>query len=244
MSEDSKLVPPYVAFEPLLTFISQLNKTVVPAVIDKGMMSSMSGATQSHLMSAMRSLGLLDFNDAATMQLRELVEDFGTEAWPNTLKAVIESYYIRILGEVDITTASAKQVRDKFKDAGFDGSMADRAIRFFIKAMEEAKMTFSPHIKMRKKGIRKGTRPSRATTDQAKATPSTDTPVTEHPASVVILPKGMIRYPLHFRRATGAVEGMLMVPEDITEADCKLIEAQLAVLKIYATPSRPPLPDL
>lgn len=239
MSADdtTKAFPPYVAFEPLVTFTGQLSKTVVPTVIDKGLMTSMSGATQSHLMSAMRTLGLLDADNASTQALHDLVKAHGTPEWPEALRRVIDGYYSTIMGDVDITTATAKQVRDRFKEAGVDGSMADRAIRFFIKAMEEAKMEFSPHIKVRKKSPRKSSRTPKANSDSSKGSGESLDPEQSQrnpPPKDPPVEKGMIKFPLYFKRENGPVAGVIIVPESLTQADIAVVDAMIVAIKAFA----------
>ena len=236
----SKPLPPYVSFETLVNFLGDLNKTVVPSHIDKSIMGSMSGATQSHLMSCLRSLGLVDASGMTSVPLHELVHAHGTPAWEQKFADVISPYYAPLLGPLDVRTATAKQVRERFKDeGGMEGSMADRAIRFFIRSLEEAKIPFSPHLKARKmRTTRKPGSATRNSPDPKGVVSGSNGNSNRTLVSLDSPSTGLIRYPLHFRRqvdgAPTILEGAIFVPEDTTESDCSLIEAQLAVIRIYA----------
>jgi hypothetical protein len=219
----------YVPFETFENFVSTLNSTLVPDHIDRGMMSNLSGAVQSHLLSALRFLGLVTGkDDKVTDEFRQLVSTYGTDGWNQALQALLKQAYADIT--VDIGTTTDQKLRGAFETAfKLDGSMLDRAVRFYIQGFKRAGATISPHVGKRKpRGVRKP-RGNSGTTNGG-----TKNPPVQEPKDHVIRKertKGTVAYPLYFK---GKPEGSLVVPEDLSESDCAVIELQLAVLKAYA----------
>lgn len=156
--------PPYGSFKTSRSFVEKLKKTVVPDHIDRGMMTWMSGDSQTETLSGFRFLGLLGEQDSAEDALKSLVDSFGTDAWAATLGKVITTAYAAIIGDLKISTASAKMLSDKFRAAGVDGFMQARSIRFYLAALKEAEISYSPLLKpptpkkssSPKKPVRKG----------------------------------------------------------------------------------------
>ena len=59
--------------------------------------------------------------------------------------------YAEVLGDLEIATATPHQIEGKLREAGLEGSTLDKAMRFFIAAMKDAKISHSPHLGRRKK---------------------------------------------------------------------------------------------
>ena len=87
---DSRPGPAYVAYPSLQTFLSQLKEHGVPSQIDRSVMTSFSGGTQSHLAATLRFLRLTNGSGAPSPAMRSLVEAVGTDQWGAALKPVIE----------------------------------------------------------------------------------------------------------------------------------------------------------
>lgn len=215
--------PPYGSFKTAKGFIEKLNKIALPDVIDRSMMSNMSGVTQSELFSAFRYLGLLGENDTTTDLLQELVKSFGTDKWKETLRKVITQAYAPIIQDLNIKTATAKALADCFKKNGsVDGYIAQRAIRFYVAALKEAEISHSPFFKA--PAIKK---PSNGKPKQRKSKTKPKTDVGDESKnfpeeiSVNDIPEGMIPLPL-FPPPRKA-----FVPNDITEAECDALEAMI-----------------
>jgi len=215
--------PPYGSFKTAKSFIEKLNKIALPPVIDRSIMSNMSGVTQAEIFSAFRYLGLLGENDTTTDLLQELVESFGTDKWKDALNKVITQAYRPIIKDLDIKKATAKALADCFKNNGnVNGYIAQRAIRFYVAALKEAQIPHSPFfkaptIKKTSNGKTKQRKPKpktkNHTADENKNTP-------EEP-NMNDIPEGMIPLPL-FPPPRKA-----FVPNDITEAECDALEAMI-----------------
>lgn len=213
--------PPYGSFKTAKSFIEKLDRHVLPDNIDRSMMSNMSGDTQTELFSAFRYLGLLGENDSTTDLLRELVDAHGTDKWETVLRKMITQAYKPIIRGLNIETATAKALADCFKNnAGVDGYMAQRTIRFYVAALKEAKIPHSPLFKppsVKKPGNGK-TKKRKSKTRNRSGSENKNIP--EGP-SVNDTPEGMIALPL-FPPPRKA-----LVPSDITEADCDTLEAMM-----------------
>jgi hypothetical protein len=230
---ESRPGPAYVAFPSLQTFFGQLKEHGIPPQIDRSIMQTFSGGTQSHLVSALRFLRLADSNNAPTPAIRELVDAVGTDKWAAALRPVIEEAYKDILGECPIASATPQQVTDKLRAAGLEGSTLDKALRFFVQSMKEAKIEHSPYLGRRRKSstqrreriarrIAESSNPVVSLGDTGGGDDSTDS-------------KDMISFPLHL---PGKPVGKIVVPKSITPTDCKLIEAQMVVIAIYASQNK------
>jgi hypothetical protein len=236
-TENGTKKPPYVAFATLESFIQRLKANeAVPPQIDKSMMTSMSGAVQSHLLATLRFLGLIDESkgDAVTQAMRDLVEAHGTEGFGVALKEVFVTAYSDVIGDIDVGVASAKQLDNAFMAHKLDGTMLDRAVRFYLKGMSVGGTKISAYLLKRKArgtGNGKPKKPkSPATPDATGNTGASDADSKTSAPAAPAAPKGTRPYPLYFKNDR---EGVLYVPTDLTAADCKVIELQLAVLRAY-----------
>ncbi|MBW3539979.1 MAG: DUF5343 domain-containing protein [Planctomycetes bacterium] len=153
MTEAAKLSPPYVSYLTFRNFIESLHSSVVPDHIDRGMMPNLSGGSQSHLMLSMRFLGLIEGSeDRVTGELRQLVESYGTERWKDALAAVLKAAYAGIVDGIEIERVTERRLRKAFEEnGGVDGSVLDRCVRFYVKALADAGAKVSPHVGQRKK---------------------------------------------------------------------------------------------
>jgi len=145
MSQETRR-PPYVPWSTLQGFLKRLASTAVPDKIDSSLMVGMSGSTRSHLVSAMRFLGLISADGSVTEPLLELT-GVTPDRFPTELAAVLKVAYSDIVGDLNIEAATSSQLKDAFRTRGHvDGQMAEKAIRFFLTAMKEAGQPLSPHF--------------------------------------------------------------------------------------------------
>ena len=235
---EQKNLPPYVSYPTLRNFLETLSNTATPKHIDKSMMPTLSGATQSHLMSTLRALGLTKPDGESTPLLHSLVEAVGKDTWPAALGGCLANAYAPILGDLNISHATPKQLRDRFKDVGgAEGSMNERCIRFYLMAMKDAKIAISPHLLARKP---KGSGPKRSPvvpqTPATDGTPQEDKKPKTPPGNGgdpvdYSKDKSLKEFPVYFK---GKPNGMVLVPENITTDDCAMFELTLGVIKAYA----------
>lgn len=233
MSDTSRMIPAYAPFDAFEAFVGKLNHSgIVPDVIHKSLMPNLSGAVQGHLLASLKFLGLTDSKNQPQQALHDLVEAHGTEAWKPALKKVLDKAYAPILGDLNIKTAIAKTLIDRFRTNGkTDGDTLKKSIRFFLKALSSAGAEVSPHIrkdaKLPKVSANGKLKPRVSSDDRphGKTSEPAEPDAGEPDKSV---PPGMMSQPLYF---PGKPTGQITIHEDLTDADVELVSA---ILKAYA----------
>lgn len=242
--EIKKPLPAYLAFETFKNFVQTLKETIVPGRIDKSLMPNLAGGVQSHLMGALRFLRLIGDTDAdkdmVKPALSELVEAFNSDRWPMALRKVVEVAYKPITDQIDIATVSQKGLDDAFKKVfALDGSMLDRALRFYLRCLKDAEVRYSPHVgkkKPRTLGKRpNGGKANRQTPDLPIPDDENSVPDPPPPPKRDDPPPGTMVYPIYFRG--GKVQGKLIVPTQLTTEDVTMIELLIPMLRAYASPA-------
>lgn len=236
MNTESKKQPPaYVSYATFETFVKQLKGTAVPPVIDRSVLGKMSGATQSQLLSALRFLKLIDNQDRTTEVLNDLVdaytEDGDRTEWKGALKTVILSAYARIIDDLSIESATARQLQKQFKDAGgVDGAMAERSIRFFIKALKEAGIPHSPHFKP--PTTPRNTNNSRPSNSKgnSKSASEPDQSSNEKTKTYDAFDDDLFELPLPFKNRR---HGKIIVPRELSPSDLELIGHAIKMIEAY-----------
>lgn len=240
----TKTLPPHAPCDAVLGIIDGMAKTdLVPGRVDTELMPTLSGGTRAAVLTALRYLGLIDASNHPTPSLEKLVDakKEGGEAWHNALAEVIKVSYDWAFEGLDVKRATAKQLRERFNSQGVpEGIMIDRTVRFFLKALEESAVQFSPLLKARKaRGTgtvaKRAKRQqnennedaSNATNSQKKGAPSNERHATDFP----ILPKGMISFPIHL---PNKMAGSLILPSSVTTEDCKMVELVFKMVQQYA----------
>jgi hypothetical protein len=215
--------PPYETFR---GFVESLNKTALPDKINKDLMDNYSGGVKSHLMIALRFLGLIKGPDNRVQpEMKELVNAIGDkEAWPKMLAKVIEPAYQPVIHELNMATITPKDLDDAFIAASrLEGTMLERAERFYLKARADAKLPTSPHLLKRKP--RTVVKRSNGKSSSNGKPSDVKIPTTES------IPQGTIKFPIYFK---GKPQGSLVVPENLTASDVSVIELMIPMLKAYA----------
>ncbi|HEV8002279.1 MAG TPA: DUF5343 domain-containing protein [Planctomycetaceae bacterium] len=232
---ETKIYPPvYVPYETFESFISTLSSTLVPPHIDRGMMGNLSGSVQGHLLSALKFLGLVVGKDGkVTDEFRQLVASHQTSEWKQTLQSLFKQAYSHIT--VDVTETTDRKLREAFETAfKINGSMLDRAVRFYIRGLKEAGVAVSPHVGKRKPraaGVRRQKSPNTAGNGgSGNSTLQPPTPPAPHAPPAEITPKEMIDFPLPM----GDKTGFIRVRADITIEQYPLVEAMLNAVKVLA----------
>lgn len=152
MTEQSgpkKMIPPYLAFRTLATFLEGL-KVGMPQRIDRSIvqMKSVSGTNQSQIMAALEYLHLIDAETGVPAEkLDKLVHAKGEER-QGVWKDILASSYEFIFNDgLDLQTATARQLQETFEQQGVSGHTQRKAVAFFLKAAKEAGLNLSPHFK-------------------------------------------------------------------------------------------------
>lgn len=230
---ESKVAPAYVAYPSLTNLIASFKEHGVPGQVDRSVMLNFSGGTQSHLMTTLKFLKLLGPSNIPNENLRKLTDAYGTEQWSQTLNPVVREAYADILGDLNIASATPNQVEQKFRAASVEGSTLDKAMRFFVQVLKEAKIPHSPHLGRRKPSAPRKKKPDEATvgngtTDETPATPTkkAETPPPPPP------PADMISFPIPFH---GKTAGTITVPKSITTDDCAILKIMVQAIETYAS---------
>lgn len=151
MAEPAKqLTPPYATFGQFTSFLNRLRETGIPSRIDPTVFGNSSGAAYS-IISALKSLKLIDESGAPSKALTDLV-NASDEARGALLKSIIQKGYPTLFsGEVDLTTMTAGQFDEHFRqEYGISGSTVDKVALFFTAACKAADIPLSAHLLNRK----------------------------------------------------------------------------------------------
>lgn len=144
---------PYVSFRTLLNLFDKMAGAGTPPRIDRSYLGGSEGS-KTQVLSALRYFGLIDANGSVKETLTALVNE--PDERPERIKAILHQYYPEAiaLGKQNATQA---QLEETF--AGLSGSTRRKAVAFFLKAAEYAKVNLSPNFKPpRERGRPKGSR--------------------------------------------------------------------------------------
>jgi hypothetical protein len=219
--ETSQVNPPYIPLMTLDNFAGKLKSTVLPPVIDPSLTKNLSGGTASSLMSALRFLGLIEQGGKVRPLLKALVAAHGTEEYPKILADVIDNAYTDIIGDLDLTTATPAMLEAVFRERGkVNGQVLEKAVRFYLGALEKMKRSVSPHFKQRKARLSSPRKP------RSKSDPGKDQS-DDGADDELDVPQGMQRLELPL---IGKANVILALPEDFDSDDWEFLEP---ILKKY-----------
>jgi hypothetical protein len=142
--------PPYVPYKTLRNFIDKY-KQGVPSRIDRDLMGSMSGASQSQVVVSLKFLGFISDNNLTLEPMRAFAVAEG-EARKELLKTILEKSYPYLFdGKFDLKSATASQLREAIEaNTGATGETVNRCIAFFKDASNDAGIAISPFITQKK----------------------------------------------------------------------------------------------
>jgi hypothetical protein len=228
MNEENKdkLNPPYIPFKTFKRFLEILKETVTPDVIDSSVLSKFSGSDKAALLPAIKFLGITDKeNKVIRKRLEPLVKSFKTEEWGKVFGEVVKSSYEEIINDLPLSTATMKQLEDRFKTA--DPSIIPKAIRFFKAASNEVGIELSSFIKMRKPREKK----SKTKTVKSEGP---DNANGKKGSAIQEVERGYKEFPLPIINKKPA---KILVPEDIENADWqrikRMVQPVLMMIETY-----------
>ncbi|HEX3897401.1 MAG TPA: hypothetical protein VHW73_14475, partial [Rudaea sp.] len=97
------------------------------------------------------------------------------DSWKENLEFVVMEGYSEVIGNVDLDAGTSANLDDAFRSRGsVDGQMLDKAVRFYLAALREIGITFSPHFGTRK--VRKVARKAKTATQTEDAKKNNDKP--------------------------------------------------------------------
>lgn len=213
-----KPVPPYLAYR---TFVNLLNGWHVhlPQRIDRTVLGTYAGGTQSAILSTMRSLALLHNDDTPTGTLKQLAESEGAER-QKLLKQVIRTGYPFLYAQgFDLAKASPAMLTEKFAQTGASGETLNKCLSFFTAMAKDAGVSLTPFLKTRKRREGNGKR-------SVKAKPATTDTGAPHAEET---PTGFARLPI-----PGVENAYIQYPNQLTDGNCDMFEAMVGVLRTYA----------
>jgi hypothetical protein len=228
-NENKQPTLPYVSYPAFKSFIAHLHNTVVTDQIDNTMMPhSQSGGVRAAVISALKSLGLIDAQGNTSQKLKDLADAYDAKGWPDALKKYVLSAYAGITGNIDLKSVTRKQVDDLFADT--TPQMKDKCIRFFLTANKEAGIDYSPHLKIRRRLPKKR---SDEAPKKSKASNNTinQPPKGESGGNEGETPSGMFDMPIPI---ASAEKCFIRIPRDITAEQVVLVEAAVAFIKAMA----------
>jgi hypothetical protein len=117
----------------------------IPNQIDRSFLAFLSGSNQSHLLAALRYLGLISPTGKHTERLDALVKSAGAEH-ASCLRKVLKDSYPFLFSGFDLGRATPQEIEDKFSEAGASGDTLRKCIAFFLSAAKAAEMQTSPFI--------------------------------------------------------------------------------------------------
>ncbi len=152
---DEAIVPPYLPWPTFTAFIEKLNKTAVPNRIDPTVIKNLSGTVQGQLLNALKFLELTNGNGAVTEALKNLVKAYATPKWREILGEHFLESYGELIGTLDLDTATPGELRERFREVGeIEGDTVEKAMRFYLNALKDAGISYSPHLKIRQRATR------------------------------------------------------------------------------------------
>ena len=220
---------PYVSYPTFKAFIGYLHETAVTDMIDNTMMPpSMSGSSRSHIMAALKSIGLIDGNCNTQQGLKELVTAYNSKNWPDAIKKWVLKAYDDIIGDIDLAKATRRQINEIFKDV--PQQTRERYIRFFLTANKEAGVEYSPHIKIRnrKSNTKTKKRSGVGSTKKSKQTGDEPSAIKHHEEKK---PAGAYELPLPIE---ADFRCFIRIPMEITPSQVELVKAVFPIIEAMA----------
>lgn len=145
---EKTIKPPYTSYRSFQTLMKELrDHEVVPAVIDRSLLSKRSGSEQSALIATFKWFGLIDDSGAPTQLLQNFI--VANESQANVLlKSMMERSYPAVTdGTFNLRSATSAQMTDRFRLYDISGSTLSKSISFFLAAAKDAGIAVSPHVK-------------------------------------------------------------------------------------------------
>jgi hypothetical protein len=220
-----KVVPPYLPWETFKEFIGHLKATAIPLELDRSVRpSGMPSLVRGQVQTSLRFLQLLE-GKTPTNNLKELVVAHGTDRWKDAVIEHVVGPYDQVLDGLDIANATRDQLDERFKRIGVDGQMLLKSTRFLLAMLRDAGVDYSPHLSVPREGTggrRSPKSPESKRTNrgaQYDGAPKVDARPPKNPPA-----DGTITIPLYL---PDKPLGELIVPKDLDDADCDMIDAML-----------------
>jgi hypothetical protein len=177
------MLPPYIAFQSLKTFVQNLKPHKLPGRIDRSLLQNFAGTVQGQLITTLRFFALIDAKGIPNERLETLVQAYDTDQWPTALAGLLLEKYSAVF-EIGLATASPGQFNERFRSAfGGAENVQRKSMTFFLNAARDAQIEISEHITKNKKPRSAGTTGRRRSIKSARTnipTQSAHTPPPSH----------------------------------------------------------------
>lgn len=176
--------PPYVSYKTFNGFLEGLGEPL-PSRIDRSLMSSMSGGTQSHLQQALKATGLVSEEGVPTERLRRLHRATDDERKAAIHEMVRITYPFLWDSPFDLGATTSQHLDEQFREnTGATGATVERCVNFFKAMAQDAGIELSPHIrKSKRRRVRRNgsvRRKEKSGAPEAKDEPTSENPSMKH----------------------------------------------------------------
>lgn len=187
-TEKTRVAPPYVSYATFKTFLDGLKASGLPSRIDRGVMGSMSGASQSHLISALNSMNLVTSTGQPTPTLDELVHSEGKDR-EKILKSLLrQSFPFLFEDGFVLETDTAKHFDEQFSKADIAVETARKCKSFFLAAAKDAGIEPSSYILKGARGQKATQRKARVAAPQKVDPAAPPLPAQTNPGTRATIP--------------------------------------------------------
>jgi hypothetical protein len=148
MADKLKRLPPYLSYRTFRNFLESVRISGVPTRIERSMMASKSGSTQTLLFSAIRYLDLASEKGVSTPDLEQLVNSDGKQQRDVWRRIFVRSYSGVFKSNVNLERATTEELSEIFSREGVSSKDTVRkCITFFCMGAKDAGIKLSPHIR-------------------------------------------------------------------------------------------------
>jgi uncharacterized protein DUF5343 len=159
MTEETKqIIPPYLPFSALESFIAEMKEHGLPQVIDRSLLQGRSGSIQAWLLSSLRFFRFIDESGEPTRLFHRIVESTDGETVQAEWKGLVHQGYPEFFEDgFDFARATADQIAGVFRGRGAKGTTVDKCMKFLQGMCERAGIEVSPHLgRARRSGVTNG----------------------------------------------------------------------------------------
>lgn len=184
----TKVAFPYVSYRTFRNFL-ELLKEGLPSRIDRSVWGPRySGTTGQQLMTALKSLNLINENGTPNNTLENLVNSNGTQR-QLLIKNILEDKYSEIF-QIDLVRATRSQFNEIFRSVGINDGMLNKCQLFFIQACQDAGIELSNYILARRHGLS-----SHKKIEKTQANKIVPPPKTKLSSNELLISKILDKYP-------------------------------------------------
>jgi hypothetical protein len=169
--------PPYVSFVTFTNALNRLRDIGVPSRVDASVFHGQSGSGIAALLGALRYLKFIDEAGNPDDSFRQFVDADDNDRAVILKAILLDRYDFITKANIDLKTASARQVEEAFRAQGIEGSTVTKSVSFFLAAANMAGLSTSPHVKA-PKPPRTGVKRKRAEQHRTLPPPPAHTPKT------------------------------------------------------------------